>query len=481
LALGYSIPEFIRRYWVESAAGIIFSALLAWQLFLPGFIGLANNGDFGKITGWLGLAPTKGWDASYFAYFEPDYTWSERNFASRGFVSSEIPLAGLGQRLANATHEGAHFDIRILGAVHAALYVAAFVVFMGTLRSLRLWARLTIAAVAVFFFTDVNYVAYLNSLYMDVPAICGLLLMVTSAVWICLADTAERSGILLYTFGALLFVTSKTQHAIWAPLFALLLVVTAARFRQASVRWICAVAAVATLGGCAFMIANTDKTYRAAALFNVLFFRLGGRGPVAMGDLREVGVQDDEVRFLGMHAFVPGGPVSDPEWARAFYDRTGYTKLVRWYLMHPVRTLELLDDTLKVRAEQMRQKNLSNYRAEDGRGKGAKTNRFAAWSNLRSALFSRWPHHILIWYAAFTAAAIAVIRKSESQRAVRVAWLGLALVLLAAGEFAVASLADAIETHRHLIIFHECTDLTICLAIAWAARRSGRVRTRPGV
>jgi hypothetical protein len=49
-------------------------------------------------------------------------------------------------------------------------------------------------------------------------------------------------------------------------------------------------------------------------------------------------------------------------------------------------------------------------------------------------------------------------------------WMVLGIVALAAGEFFVASLADAAETFRHLFIFHACTDLTVCFAIAAALR-----------
>jgi hypothetical protein len=29
------------------------AAILVWQLFLPGFVGMANNGDFGRVAGLL--------------------------------------------------------------------------------------------------------------------------------------------------------------------------------------------------------------------------------------------------------------------------------------------------------------------------------------------------------------------------------------------------------------------------------------------
>ena len=40
-----------RTTWLTLCAGI-----LAWKLLLPGFIGMADNGDFGKVAGPLCLA-----------------------------------------------------------------------------------------------------------------------------------------------------------------------------------------------------------------------------------------------------------------------------------------------------------------------------------------------------------------------------------------------------------------------------------------
>lgn len=473
------IRAFIREKWLHIAVCIVVGTILAMQVLLPGFIGLADNGDFGKVAGWLRIAPTRGWAGNYFAYFDPDYTWSGRNPAGTGFLSSEIPLAAIAQRLANATHEGAHFDLRVLGAVGAVLILSAFLALLAALRHVSLSVRITVAAAAIFLFTDVVYIAYLNSLYMDVPAICGLLLLIASSACICIAQRPSFRMLVLYAFAALLFVTSKTQHAVWAPLIAMVPVATAARVREPAVRWASAAAAALVLAGLAFMVANTPKAYRAAALFNVLFFRLGSRGVHAMPDLRQIGADASDASYLGMHAFLPNAPLQDPRWAVAFYDRTGYWRLFRWYLAHPLRTALLLDDTLISRAPEMRQKTLSNFRREEGQPKGARTNRFAMWSNFRSALFSRWPHHILLWYAFFIGGAIAVLRSASTPAVSRLAWLALGIAGLAVGEFVEASLADAVETHRHLIVFHECTDLTFCFVLAWAASWAARRRRAP--
>ncbi len=56
----------------------------------------------------------------------------------------------------------------------------------------------------------------------------------------------------------------------------------------------------------------------------------------------------------------------------------------------------------------------------------------------------------------------------------RLGWIALGIAVLGIGEFCVAALADAVETHRHLFIFQTCTDLTICFAIAAVVAWGGR-------
>ena len=57
--------------------------------------------------------------------------------------------------------------------------------------------------------------------------------------------------------------------------------------------------------------------------------------------------------------------------------------------------------------------------------------------------------------------------------------LPLALTVAAAGiaEFAICTLADAIDTHRHLFLFHVITETLFLLAAGWAL--TGRSRVPP--
>ena len=64
----------------------ICAAILSVQLFIPPFIGLANNGDFPKVTGHLSLGPKI--DGENFIHFLSDYVHS-----SHYYWNSEIGRA----------------------------------------------------------------------------------------------------------------------------------------------------------------------------------------------------------------------------------------------------------------------------------------------------------------------------------------------------------------------------------------------------
>ena len=438
---------------------------------LPGFIGMANNGDFGKVTGYFCLIP-RGAETN-FIYFQPAYVWHARNFWDSPYHSSESALAWVATRLAGATKEGAGFDIRWMGAIHAALFLGALAVLMaglrGTLREMPRWAAAAMAVAPVLIFTDVLYAANLNSFFMDTAALCGLMLMTASAVWMALEEEPSVVPVSIFAAAALLFATSKVQHAIWMVLPAAWLFASGIRMKARHLRRFAYGAAIVVLLSGAWMLATVDPSYRGQAMFNLLFYRLGPRG----ADLTSLGVAPQELRYIGMHSYIPGAPASDQDWTDGFYRRTGFARLLGWYARHPGTTLGLIRDTAANDAAEMRQNNLSNFRVEAGHPPGARTQRFAAWSSLRGELLRRWPWHIAVWYALFAAGCLYL--------GSRVAWVALGVAALGAGEFLAASLADCLETARHLLLFQAATDLTLCFAVGWAihqAIHTGAIHTK---
>lgn len=440
---------------------LLFAAyVLSRQLLLPGYIGLANNGDFPKVVGRFALAPPNGWNDN-FIFFAPDYQFAPGNYWVSEVLSSEIVVAGGPILLAKAV-SASSFNIRWVGAGNAALWMLAFYLAVLFLRPFGRTAQALAGVAMIVIGADVVYAAYFNSFYSDSPAILGALLGFAAGAL--LARDEKSSGLVfaVFTLGALLFVTSKSQHGLYAfapAAFAIWTGVRAKRLRMAS--W---AVAVLLMAGCVFDLAITPKTYATQALFNVLFFKLAPQSHAPMRDLREIGVPESDARYIGTHAFMPGSPVNDREWAADFLRRTGYAALVKFYVRHPRWAWLFLTEDLTQQAHQLRP-NYSNFQRSDGHPPGDLTRRFAVWSDLRSALYQLWPWHVVVWFALFTCVAVWAARRASQSR--RLAALAIGAVMLAVFEFCFASLADGAETYRHLLIFHLLTDVTVMMAVVW--------------
>jgi hypothetical protein len=225
-------------------------------------------------------------------------------------------------------------------------------------------------------------------------------------------------------------------------------------------------AATLLLAAEAYMLLTTSPLYSAHPLFSTIFFKLAPNSTSPKDAVRAVGLGEAEYRYIGTQTYSPGTPTVDIAWLTSFNRRTGYGKLMRYWLRHPGEALHALHGDLVSSAPFMRQLNLSNFRQEDGHPPGALTGRFASWSALRSALYRRWPGLIVVWYALVMAGAAVVIIRRPSGRGPAIICLGVCAMAIL--EFCFASLADANETGRHLLIFHALTEITICFAAAAA-------------
>jgi hypothetical protein len=97
-------------------------------------------------------------------------------------------------------------------------------------------------------------------------------------------------------------------------------------------------------------------------------------------------------------------------------------------------------------------------------------------------LFRWWPAHVLVWFAFLLPGALLFALREKDPFRRSLAWTVLGVSVVAAGEFGMASLTDAVETSRHLFLFHIWTDCSFFLALVFglsrlhAARRIERSR-----
>jgi 4-amino-4-deoxy-L-arabinose transferase-like glycosyltransferase len=450
---------------------LIGAAILAYQLLLPPIVGLADDGDFAKVMGQVGIQyQTRDFDARYYLYLTQKYDVGPPWWTS-GYRTSELALAAAARFYANGIARHGTFDIRFLGALHAALFLGGLALLLVGSRGLRPQARLVFATLLLFFFTDVGYTALDNSFYSGAASF--LFLFVLAGIVLCLArGLSSRVLCAAYWIVALAFVTSKPQESVQALPLALLAVLLAregrgpARARAAP--WLAA--GLLTCGILYYF--QTPLQLKTEALYNTVFLQLlpGSSSPDA--DLADLGLPASWIAYNRTHAYQPTAGIQDSSFRAEFLRRVGYRRLLAFYLRHPGRLGALLQ-TASFRAFTLRQDYLGNFTRAAG-GKPREWSRaFGAWSAFKARWSRSGPWILPLFWILNLAGALAIfLRRSDPQQRCLAAAVGV-LTALSILEFLVCSLGDALaDVARHLHAFNAMTDLCLIADAVWLAPRA---------
>ena len=387
-----------KRGW-ELFCFLLFFILVAYQIFLPPVTGLANNSDFVYVLGKLAICPVDR-EKQDNIYLVTDYfvdpvqcTWDN------GTVSTEVPLAIAATYLSAFFTGEKNFDLRALAALHFCFLLAAFGILLSITCRAGPAVRVGVPILFIAIFSDVAYTCYLNSVYLDAAAYVTLLAS-TAIAAAAFLDHRSRwvSGGYLVCGVALAF--SKSQHAILGLVFAALALVLAFRPASRTVRIEWAAIAALLAGATVTMFSLTTPQYRITPLYNVIFSRLAPHSDAPWDVLKELGLGDQDLKYLDTHAYVPGVPVHDPAWSEDFLRRTSFGKLTWFYVRNPDVALMEMNRDLTHAAPVLRPKDMANYREKDGFPPRAMATRFSLWSTLRSALLNVFPYHVLLIYLA---------------------------------------------------------------------------------
>ena len=458
----------LLRGWGEACWLILCAGILAWKLLLPGFIGMADNGDFEKVAGPLCLASADPADSKEDGFFHPLYLRSQANCFQTHIATSESALAGLASILNRTLGDPARFDIRWLGAIHAAIFLAFYYSVLMLIRPLSGVARFALSLLALWIFADIGLLAYFNSFYSDTAAALGGLATAVLAVHLLAARRIAVWVLVLFGMAAVLFITSKAQHGLLGPIPAGLAFLMGWRSTEPTKRATAWAVGAALLCATAWIVAITPAWYKSQARFDLVFYKITRNSASPERDLAELGLGAQDARYIGMSSYVRGGPMEDAAWVDGFGRRCTDRRVILFYLSHPVRVLAILGADLAGQAWQRRVPGLTNFTRQSGQSQGALSAGLGSWSALRIWAFRKWPAMIMLWLLLLPAGALPFARRDAPLHQA-LAWTMAAVCAMALGEFGIASLADAIETPRHLLMFHVFSDVAIFLGLVFAA------------
>ncbi len=375
-------PRFSNSLLVAVAVAAA-ALILASQLLVPPVVGLADNGDYARVMGYAGFQHTTDTDAErYFSFLRTRYAVVSPGWFRSGYHSSETLLALLARAIHLAVAPRSLFDLRLLGGLHGLLLLLALAGILRACRDLTPAAQLVAASLLVFVFTDVGYAAPFNSFYSQTASLLFLLLTVAASA------TAVRRGcldgwLLFGYFGcALLFVGSKPQERLQAPIlaaFGLLLagVGTAGLWRKPAV-WL----ALALCGFSAVYGRHTPYTLREAMLYQVVFDEVLVHSADPGADAAKLGLDPAWLRYIGTNPFTSDSPLLQSEFRMRFLHTVGYRKVLRLYLAHPSRLAGRIGRA-STQAWSLRPQ-FGNFERSATFPESRRSERFAAWSRLRA-------------------------------------------------------------------------------------------------
>ncbi len=451
-----------RTGWIALAAAV---AILIFQVLVPPAIGLADNGDFAKVIAPFDLyPPVEELRDSAFRYIEPYYAFHADNHADTGFHSSETLLVEAALLLNRVISRPGVFDLRVMGVVHAAVFLLAFALMIPLVSGLQPALRIVLLALAVLMFCDISFAAYYNSFYLDAGAFVFLMLSIVTLLravaWGRPLDTC------LAVAACVLLLTSKSQHALLALPIAMFLVWKRRALwpRRSLLAGSLAAACVAGAGTWALAV-GSPRGYTNPCLFNMIFARLAPTAKDVPAELAALGLDQSYLRYVGMDAFMDRSPMRDRRWVQAFRERTSFVRLGEFYVTHPDRAWDVAKLAL-TEAALGRPPGIGNYPKAAGHVPYAQSNAFPVWSSVRKTVAGASP-----WVLPL------VFLISVGLIARRFPAAGIALALMELVEFAVSAMTDASEVTRHMFLFNVICDVAVFGAVwAVATRRSGRVR-----
>jgi hypothetical protein len=459
---GLTLKAFTRWYW-ELLCLLVYLALTASQLFTEPITGLADNGDFPKVLAPQGVcvSPSDTFAYIYSSYaISPECYWDSRLPSSEGvFVRIIKQFAQWGGRKT--------FRVTGAGKAHLTVVAGALMVLLWGLKVASPPLRFAIPVLVILIFSDVAYVSYLNSFYMDAASSVFLLMTVAlAAAW----QWRPRAWVpIAFGVAGVLFGFSKTQHAITAFFLAALaawFAVQAFRQGEKGGGWCWVTSSAVLAASAAGIIMMTPPDYKAEPLYSLIFYRILPGLSHPADALSELGLPIADLALSGTYAYSEGAPVMKDAWRQDFIDRVTYRRLATYYLRNPGTTLHLIWRGLREEVPQIRPPNIGNYQRIDGFPPFSAAHRFDCWSRLRSRALQVVPALTPIFYGVTGGGALLCIFLRK--------WAGrwphypLALALAASGvvEFLFAVLLDGTETARHLFLFQTITEILIVLAMS---------------
>ncbi|MBD0379824.1 glycan biosynthesis hexose transferase WsfD [Paenibacillus sedimenti] len=447
------------------------AGVLGFLLLVGPILGMADNGDFLRIMGSVGLSyldPTEPFQEKYFAFTHKQFAMSAPGIG--GYISSEVIVVFLATLLGRL-YNWQLFDIRFLGAMYSILLLVAFACLLQLkiLTSSRA-VKYSFSMIFLVIFFDVGYTAYFNSFFGEPMAFIFLLLTLAAALRLTEIKQPRTAWFVFFMVSAIFMAASKIQNAPAGIILALL----SLRFlplsnRKSWKRTGAALIALLVLVSTAIYV-TAPRELRMINQYQSVFYGILKNSPSPEKDLLALGLDQKLAILAGTNYFMPDTPIpqQSAELKQSFYPHISHGKIARFYLSHPSRYWDKLQVTAQ-HAMTIHIAYLGNREKAAGFEPGAIYNSFNLWSELKRNLL---PHSIwfLIGFWVLYYTVVLALYSAEPARHRRASYeVFISVGAIGAIAFLVPLIGDGeADMEKHLFLFNVCFDLMFTASLVWA-------------
>ncbi len=381
----------VRNAWI-AAVLLLALAMVGSQLLIKPLIGVADNGDFGRLmcTGLFGFqqeaSPHQSFDYFYHSY------WLDPQYRQISYWSSQIALLDVARWISmriwsHRNNTVYFFDIRILALVTIGLLLSSFGLGLAAVNRRSIPEKILASVFVLFCLCDIGYVQYFNSFFSEPSSFVWLVMLISGCLFFVLTQPfgmlrVAMMGLILCSM--IFFVTAKAQNVPLAIPFAILLY----RFQYVSIPdrylWLrrAVLPLLVMLVASVYFVSGRDTEIKRTNLYHHFFGELVPGSAEPSQVLSEFGLPASYANLSRTNWFTPGIPKNDPAFLQQFYSRVGLASVIGFYLRHPDRLYRL--SLQKSRYAFEMRTYLGNFEPDSGQPPRAQSQRFATWS--------RWKH-----------------------------------------------------------------------------------------
>lgn len=453
--------------------------ITVFALFVPPYVGMADNGDYFRVLYSNGLYfNNPDYDSLYLGYFNKGFgIFQYFNENGATLTTSQSLLIRLSVWV-NQWFDKQVFDIRVQGALLTLLYTVAVYLLVEALtwrmnKKYGYW----VAVLAVFIFADTAYTAYFNSFFSESMVWIMLIYLFAAGLLLFRKRYSDYTMMILFVISGLLLTTSKQQNAPVGMIIAVM--------------------------GIIFIFVRKHRVYRGLVISSLVVLMLTGIATYALipkefvninkyhamtrGVLMQSEDPEETLKSFGINKqyailnesiyYEPYTTVdvNSPILENNFYNNYGFLSILAYYASHPDQAGKMMDLAAK-NAFTIRPSAMGNYEKSVGKPYGAQSMFFSGYSEMKKALAPKTFGFIIIWMLVvaglYAPQFIAALKVKHMRGMVRLPLILMLMFMGLSGIFVSIIGAGDADLSKHEFLFTAVFDLITFTAVADAICRN---------